>query len=415
VIVHEPEIGEVAGRTRVQARVESRHPKLAALGRLWFEVDAEHAALASDRADAFFVALLPVAMAAGEELELRGAVSPRLAWGLRELQRIHCAWWPRRVQRVEVSCKTLVEAPPGERGAGVATTFSGGVDSMYTLWSHSGERETLAPFRLTHALMINGFDLDVDLDETGRFRALRQIYTPLLAPLGIQLVTLRTNLRDFRTAAIERTGLLRSFGNALVAPALALQRGLGRLYLAAARHYQQFEEDGSQPTTDHLLGTESLHVIHDGADVRSRFAKTAVIADWPDGLARLRVCSDPTWCNVDVERAVVDNCGSCKKCIWTLVSLELATGRKTFPSFPRPVSRADVRWAAKSSIWRGPENLREALARGRRDIALDIRIGRAHAWLPRWIAPARGHRRRPARAAGAGERSNPPPTSPGTR
>ena len=400
MIVHEPELAEAGGRARVHARVEARHPGLAALGRLWFEVDAAHAPMLSERADTFLVALLPVAMACGEELELRGAVSPRLAWGARELQRIHFAWWPRRVKMIDVSCKSLVEAAPGERGASVATAFSGGVDSLYTLWSHSGEREPLPGFRLTHALMINGFDLDVDLEETGRFRALRAIYAPLLAPLGVELVTLRTNLRDYRAAAIERTGLVRTFGSALAAPAHALGRGLGRFYLPAARHYGQFEADGSQPTTDPLLGTETLHVIHDGADMPSRFAKTAVVADWPEGLARLRVCSNPYWRNVDVERAAVDNCGTCKKCIWTLTSLELLTGRTTFPSFPRAVSRADRRWAAKSSIWRGPENLREALARGRRDIALDIRIGRAHKWLPRWLAPARGHRRLPPQGAG---------------
>ncbi len=304
MILHEPEISQIDGRLRVQARIESQHPRLATLERLWFEVDAASGLAVSDRADAFLVAMTPIAMACGESLEVRGRVSPRLAWGVRELQRVHFAWWPRLVTIVDVRYAALEEAPVDERGAGVATAFSGGVDSMYTLWSHSGEREPIPGFRLGHALTINGFDLDVDLEETGRFAALRSIYTPLLAPLGVKLVTLRTNLREFRVAGLKKGGLLRTFGTALIASALVLQRAFGRFYLAGARGYQQFEADGSEPLTDHLLSTAGFQSIHDGADVPSRFAKLAVLGAWPEGLAALRVCSNPYWQNIDSERGV---------------------------------------------------------------------------------------------------------------
>jgi hypothetical protein len=149
--------------------------------------------------------------------------------------------------------------------------------------------------------MINGFDLDVDLEESGRFDLLRAIYAPLLASLGVELVTVRTNLRTFRLAGADSSGLIRSFGTALVAPGLALSRAFGRLYLAGARGYAQFEADGSNPATDHLLGTAGFQTIHDGADVPTRFAKVAVIAGWPEALARLRVCQS-SWQNVDCER-----------------------------------------------------------------------------------------------------------------
>jgi hypothetical protein len=393
MILHEPEISRIDGRLRVHARIETQHPKLAALGGLWFEVEAASGLAVSDRADAFLVAMLPIAMACGESLEVRGRTSPRLAWGVRELERIHFAWWPRLVTIVDVRCATLEEAPPGERGVGVATAFSGGVDSMYTLWSHTQEREPIPAFRLTHALMINGFDLDVDLQETGRFDTLRAIYTPLLATLGVELVTVRTNLREFRSAGVRQSGLVRSFGTALIAPALVLSRALGRCYLPAARGYRQFEADGSNPSTDHLLGSAGFQTIHDGADAPSRFAKVAVLAQWPEALARLRVCSNPSWRSVDSERRVIDNCGACKKCVWTLTSLELLSGRTTFPTFPHPVARANLRWAARSSPIRAVENLDAAVARGRRDIALDIRCGRAQGLLARWFRPARGHRR----------------------
>ena len=112
MILHEPEISRIDGRLRVHARIETRHPKLATLDRLWFEVDEASGLAVSDRADAFLVAMLPIAMACGESLEVRGRTSPRLAWGVRELQRIHFAWWPRLVRIVDVRCATLEEAPP---------------------------------------------------------------------------------------------------------------------------------------------------------------------------------------------------------------------------------------------------------------------------------------------------------------
>ncbi len=393
MILHEPEVSRVDGRTRVHARIETAHPKLAALGSLWFEVDAANGLVVSDRADPFLVAMTPIAMACGERIEVRGRTSPRLAWGIREFQRVHFAWWPRLVKIVDIAYAALEEPPPSERGSGVAAAFSGGVDSLHTLWSHTAERETIPGYRLSHALLINGFDLDVDLEDTGRFDVLRSTYAPLLAPLGVEFVTVRTNLRDYRHAGVKKSGLLRSFGTALIAPALALSPTLGRFYLASARGYAQFEADGSNPATDHLLGTAGFQTIHDGAGVASRFEKTAVIAAWPEALARLRVCSNPSWQNVNGERGVIDNCGTCKKCIWTLTSLELITGRKTFPTFCHPIARSDRRLAVRASPLRAVEILREALARGRRDIAHDIRWGRARATLERWFGLARPHRK----------------------
>lgn len=393
MIVHEPELARVGGRLRVQARIETRQPKLASLPHLWFEVDDASGLEVGDRADAFLVAMLPIAMACGEPLEIRGRTSPRLAWGVRELQRVHLAWWPRLVTSVDVAYAKLEEPSASERGSGTAIAFSGGVDSSYTLWSHTGDREPLPEFRISHALLINGFDLDVDLDDGGRFAALHAIYAPLLATLGVELVTVRTNLRAFRHAGVKRSGLLRSFGSALIAPALAVKGAFGRFYLAAARSYAQFEADGSNPSTDHLLSTAAFQTIHDGAGMPSRISKVAALLDWPAGIASLRVCSNPSWQNVDSERGVIDNCGACKKCVWTLTPLELLTGRTTFPSFRRPVSRANRRWASRESPWRAPEMLNEALACGRRDIARDIRLGRLQHRLESWLGPLRLRRR----------------------
>ena len=399
MILHEPELTRKEGRIRVESRIEATHPKLAGLDRLWFEVDEASGLAVSDRADPFLVGLIPVAMACREEIEVRGPVSPRLAWGIGQLQQIHFAWWPRHVRVVEVRCQKLEEAPPEQRGSGVATSFSGGVDSLYTVWRHTGEREAIPGFRLDYALLVNGFDLDVDLEETGRWEVLRKVYAPLLGALGVELISVRSNLRDFRLAGTGKGGVIRSFGTALAASALALSPSLGRFYLAGAHGYADFHADGSTPTTDHLLSTAGFQSIHDGGDVPTRFAKVAVIAGWPEALERLRVCSNPTWRSIDNQRGVIDNCGHCRKCVWTLTSLELLTGQTRFPTFARSATRADLRWAATRNPHRAAENLREALARGRRDIAFAIRCGSAQRALGRWLRPIRPRRHSPLRGA----------------
>jgi hypothetical protein len=333
-------------------------------------------------------------MACGASLEVRGRTSPQLAWGIGQLQQIHFAWWPRRVRVVDVLYDRLEEAPLEARGSGVATTFSGGVDSLYTTWRHTGERETIPGFRLGYALLVDGFDLDVDLEATGRWSVLRSVYGPLLASRGVELVKVRSNLGELRLAGAGRGGGLRSFGTALVASALALSPALGRFYLAAAHGYAQFHPDGSTPSTDHLLSTAGFQSIHDGADVPTRFAKVAAIARWPEALAKLRVCSNPGWRSIDTERGVIDNCGHCRKCVWTLASLELLTGRTRFPTFPRSSTRADLRWAARRNPHRAAEILNEAVARGRRDIAFAMRLAGAQRLLERGlrgVLPRRVH------------------------
>jgi hypothetical protein len=133
----------------------------------------------------------------------------------------------------------------------------------------------------------------------------------------------------------------------------------------------------------------------------TRFAKVEVIAGWPEALARLRVCSNPEWRSVDAERAAIQNCGYCRKCVWTLTSLELITGLTRFPSFSRAATRGDLRWAASRNPHRAAENLRQAVARGRRDIAFAIRCGEAQRQLERWLRPIRRRRHGPIRGGGS--------------
>ena len=72
------------------------------------------------RADAFAPTAVLVAMYAGEDLHIRGAISPRLAYNLFEYREIFHAWYPRIFQRgnqfVNIDRKRLFPIEPNISG-----------------------------------------------------------------------------------------------------------------------------------------------------------------------------------------------------------------------------------------------------------------------------------------------------------
>ena len=101
--------------------------------RLWFIFPEEHIDNLTDRSDAFLPALLLLAMSLNEQVEVRGQVSPKLAYGLQEYQRIFNFWNPGKFSPVDIHYDQLTSPPKGEDQTKVMTSFSGGVDSFFTL------------------------------------------------------------------------------------------------------------------------------------------------------------------------------------------------------------------------------------------------------------------------------------------
>ena len=108
MIIHEPEITRSEGRVRIGARVENtRRKKFSSPGDLWIEVDDRWGDYLSERSDPFLLIMIPMAMYLGEDVEVRGTISPRLLLGIRELQQIYSTWWPESAHVVDLDCATL--------------------------------------------------------------------------------------------------------------------------------------------------------------------------------------------------------------------------------------------------------------------------------------------------------------------
>lgn len=294
---------------------------------LWFSLPDLGAAPAPEPDEPFLVAALVQAMAEGRDLVLHGTASAELLGNLLEFRDAWHRWAPRRFARIAIDADVVsARGVSRERGAGVATGFSGGVDSFFTLWAHASGLAGHRARRITHAAFVHGFD--IPLSDGTAFEAVRRRSAPVLAELGVELVPMRTNLRAALPYHWEMT-----YGAAVAACLQQLRPVCGEGLIASSRSYDASTLlMGSNMVTDALLSSATFSIREDGAGhVRSE--KIAALAQWPASLAALRVC----WQGAERDR----NCGRCEKCIRTAVGF-LAAGLPVPACFDRVPTVADI-------------------------------------------------------------------------
>ena len=261
---------------------------------LWFRV--ANATFGRDLDFLVPATLLP-AMRLGAHLTLPGPVSPRLIASVPKVQAIFGLW-------NEAYERVAIDVPAGAsahgRGEGVGCFFSGGVDSFYSAVEHRDE--------ITHLVFVNaGFDRPDAL-------ALENVRAAA-AELGKPLIEVETNLRSFSNAcAVEFADY---GGAALAAVALLFQHTFEKVLIGSSFSYLALPRWGSHPLTDPLWSTESLEVVHDGAEA-TRPMKVARLAGSEVAMRRLRVCHG------DGGETESLNCGRCSKCLRTMINLRAA-------------------------------------------------------------------------------------------
>jgi hypothetical protein len=387
MIIHEPRVRDDRDEVSVEAVVEVEQPGAAYPETLFFTFPGSCREYVTSRADGFAAALLPLAMRLGERLEIRGDLSGRLAHGMRDYQRIQSTWNPGFFRCVEVTCDRLRIGESRETLGKVGASFSGGVDSFHTLWTHLPDNEPYPSFRVSHCVMINGFDSDTDLGPTGSFERMRRVYEPMMRRHNLELVVVRTNLLQFIGFMTQK----QSFAAFVTAPALVLGRLFSRFYVPSSYKFTLLGmyPDGSHPMFDHLLGTDTMEVIHDGAHL-TRVEKTVALSKWTDTYDRLRVCVNTT--GVDDETNAIRNCCACEKCLRTMGTLEIVGALKKFVCFPKALERRRIRsldYRDRGSRIFANEIIDFASRSGRKDMAGDFRQALLRSvWLSRfWRRP----------------------------
>lgn len=292
---------------------------------LWYRMPTHYREAITDQCDAFVMAVLFWAMKRASTLTVHGPVSPSLLQNLTEYQAAWVCWRPQHYRLVEIKADLEREPAPAPQEQAIVT-FSGGVDSCFTVLRHRQHLCGRWQRPLSTALMVQGFD--IPLSETAVFEQAMANAQAMLAGLDIDLKWLATNFRDLPQPweDAHATGII---------SCLTWFQPQYRIGLIASSHtYEGFYLPyGSNPVSDPLLSSAAFQVIHDGASF-DRPQKVKQLATWPGGLQHLRVC----WEGAHKDR----NCGRCEKCIRTILNFRVV-GLGLPPCFERDITDEELR------------------------------------------------------------------------
>jgi hypothetical protein len=345
-------------RAELRARVESAaltEPFL-----LHYRVPAELAAgLSATNGDPFLAALLLPAMRIGEPLELDLPSSSRLLQSMEQIQAIYRAWSP-DLSVVGIRAPVRSEPIPESPTRGVGLFFSLGVDSFHTLVADA-KRHRERNGTITHLIMLKGFDRrPVDQNVWGSVVANLERVSE---EFGKRPVVLESNIRRLTDRFVSWPDL--AHGAALASVGLALQGPLREVQIASSNPYNRLEPWGSHPLLDPLWSTESLSVVHTGAETR-RIDKTRTVVAFPIVRDTLRVCNSIGGPSARSSY----NCGRCYKCVRTTIDLHIVGALSACATLPPAVdldlvrklpvrrsSRAESMRMRLDALGRSPEDL----------------------------------------------------------
>ena len=301
---------------------------------LWYQVPESYKI--SRNGEAFLAAAILPAMLNGENIDIdpEMPVSGKFRDNLRRLQEIyHC--WNNDLKIVDIntsstSAETL--------NIGVASFFSGGVDSSYTLLRHLDE--------ISHVVYISGFDFP--FGDSG-FSKIIDRNSSLIEKYNKSFINVETNFYQFG----YKYNLSRNLTQGSCLGSITLLLGFNRFYIPSSYSYGQLFPLGSHPLTDPLWSNGSFEIVHDGCEA-TRTEKLQMILGEDEIMSKLSVCLHNN----------EENCGRCQKCVRTMVSLSLLDGSMSaFPAFPtlKEVRRREIDGQVEATFLKENIELAEAV------------------------------------------------------
>ena len=297
----------------------------AARKRLWYRVPEEHVAALTTACDPYVVALQFPAMLKRADLFVHGSVSPALLRNLEEFQNVWACWQPAKYAAVQIFADAEQETPRVSANAAISA-FSTGVDAAYTVWCH---RRALCGRRtqnLQAGILVHGSDIKLEHDAVYEF--VLQRARAMLASVGMQVIPIATNLRQFDTGWLASNGV----GAGIASCLMLFQAGWNTGLIASGSTYDHIHYNlGSSFLTDRFLSSGAFTVINDAAEIK-RLDKVRALAQWEHARRNLRVC----W-----QSDAYENCCHCRKCIRTILEFR-AVGAGLPECFPRDINKRTI-------------------------------------------------------------------------
>jgi len=336
MIIHQPEITLRDGYAILWSRIEMAKQRANMPRYLWYRVPERCLPYLSTQSDALLVGGLLAGMHYGENIQVRGTTSPRLAYHLDEYQFILNFRMPNAVRRVSIQYEHL--APLAANPTAVGTTFSGGIDSLFTIWKHLPENQSNPNYQVTHGIFIRGFD--ILHSENENYQQLFRQYTQQASEIGLELIELDTNMLSIGHTRVQ---LNEFYGPFIVSTGLVLSQLFRRFYIPSSGDYHMLQHTAysADPLADGFLSTDTMEIIHHGS-TSYRVEKVEQIANWDIPQKTLWVClnakfEETTW-----------NCSRCEKCVRTMIPLYALDVLDKYKTFEKPFTKNyELLWYAR--------------------------------------------------------------------
>ncbi len=283
---------------------------------LFYEGDARFAADFPEDANAFLASIAFSASRDGEErILVEQPISPRLAQGVTDAVSMIRRWYGGSRTIPQIESRTAFRAP--SRGVErAALCLTGGIDSLYSLWSNRNELASSDSRSFRRAIYIIHLSFPPgDAFPRARDVARRQLraLAGICAATGLELSIVRTNVRLIEPTL--RYTQAEGLSSLLAAAAPVQSRGVSSLSIASSSYEaSDLRPWGSHPHMDPLFSTESVEIIHRDAGL-PRTEKVRRISEWRPMLDNLVVCFEGPLSDSRL------NCGRCEKCLRTMIAL----------------------------------------------------------------------------------------------
>ncbi len=284
---------------------------------LFFETESAYSEELFYSPHAFLVGCLIPAMFAGEQrIAVEGKVCPELLDGLKTVQAIMSHWYGPDAGELQIEADPSYMPRVGRRET-TGSFLSGGLDSLALLRMNALLYPPEHPRAIQDCLIVHGFDMGHEdpRNEGELFQRAVQAVSPIASEAGVRLIPIVTNVRTLHSSVdfwMEKFSAA-----ALASVAHAFSQRLTSVLIASSDQIGYFRPYATHPLLDPQYGSSELQIRHEGIRF-SRLDKMRVVAAWPTALDNLRVCTrnDPAFLN----------CGTCEKCIRTMVML-MAIGK----------------------------------------------------------------------------------------
>lgn len=299
--------------------------------KVWYSVEKEYQQyLCSERADAFLLLVLHIAMKTGQDIVVEAPVSAKLLFNIENTIQPLFVKAYKGVKHVGIHAEAVGRADWNTTAVGCCCSL--GVDSFSSFLKHMDEN-VVDGYRITHLTLFNCGQLG-DTDLAGAEKNLRETIAnlkPFADEVGLPLVSVNSNVNELYLK--YDVTLLQSFVLRTASCALALQKLFGKYVYSSSYSVSDFlmsseDESHMEAAFAPLLGSENLEFILSNPAM-TRVEKTEYLSTYPITSRYLDVCWAAQWAygfvnNQTVfEEKVNKNCGKCDKCLRTILTLDL--------------------------------------------------------------------------------------------